>query len=108
MFNGLVASTFGVVFGRLLPFLWRARRWRVPCKNKFSHGMCVNFRIWPVCARGPTNPENEMKQVSQKAKTRSEQRTRKEPEQTFKNHHFWSRKLSKIDPRHPQSNPGSV
>ena len=30
MFNGLVASTFGVVFGRLLPFLWRARRWRVP------------------------------------------------------------------------------
>ena len=30
MFNGLVASTVGVVFGRLLPFLWRARRWRVP------------------------------------------------------------------------------
>ena len=30
MFNGLVASTFGVVFGRMLPFLWRARRWRVP------------------------------------------------------------------------------
>ena len=69
--------------------------------------MCQFSHLARLRAR-PNNPENEMKKVSQKAKTRSEQRTRKEPEQTFKNHHFWSRKLSEIDPKAPQSDPGSV
>ena len=73
----------------------------------FAWRVCQFSHLARLRAR-PNNPENEMKKVSQKAKTRSEQRTRKEPEQTFKNHHFWSRKLSEIDPKAPQSDPGSV
>ena len=76
-------------------------------KQVFAWKVCQFSHLARLRAR-PNNPENEMKKVSQKAKTRSEQRTRKEPEQTFKNHHFWSRKLSEIDPKAPQSDPGSV
>ena len=76
-------------------------------KQVFAWRVCQFSHLARLRAR-PNNPENEMKKVSQKAKTRSEQRTRKEPEQTFKNHHFWSRKLSEIDPKAPQSDPGSV
>ena len=76
-------------------------------KQVFAWKVC-QFSHLPRLRARPNNPENEMKKVSQKAKTRSEQRTRKEPEKTPKNHHIWSLKLSEIDPKAPQSDPGSV
>ena len=75
-------------------------------KQVFAWRVCQFSHLARLRAR-PNNPENEMKKVSQKAKTRSEQRTRKEPENP-PNHHIWSLKLSEIDPKAPQSDPGSV
>ena len=58
-------------------------------QKRFSYGGCVNFRIWPFCARDRTIQKRRRKKGPQKANTRSEQRTRKGPDQTFKNPHFW-------------------
>ena len=63
--------------------------------------MCQFSHLARLRAR-PNNPENEMKKVSQKAKTRSEQRTRKGPDHTFKNHHFWEPKALR---NRPQGSP---
>ena len=66
-------------------------------KQVFAWRVCQFSHLARLRAR-PNNPENEMKKVSQKAKTRSEQRTRKEPEQTFK-------KSSFLEPQALQNRP---
>ena len=70
-------------------------------KQVFAWRVCQFSHLARLRAR-PNNPENEMKKVSQKAKTRSEQRTRKGPDHTFKNHHFWEPKALR---NRPQGSP---
>ena len=70
-------------------------------KQLFAWKVCQFSHLARLRAR-PNNPENEMKKVSQKAKTRSEQRTRKGPDHTFKNHHFGEPKALR---NRPQGSP---
>ena len=70
-------------------------------KQVFAWRVCQFSHLARLRAR-PNNPENEMKKVSQKAKTRSEQRTRKGPDHTFKSHHLREPKALR---NRPQGSP---